>query len=329
MQANDALYALLVRKQRQDEAKRAMDLQQQYPRTFTAGVVPSELQSMQDDLNEDEASGVDAQKRLRTRQDQLASDASFMSPEDTAVRAAQQKDKLAQLMAPAQAQAAGALDVEKEKNRGAAALQKGEQDFTTSLMGGGGAAAPGKGGINSGTPGSYKMSIGPSGKPSFSPVMMPALVTRAHDQLVAARDQTINALHEAERMYPGINQAANGADEDTKGGGWGSFLMGSGPKYGGALDMAGAANDRLKYTVGIPTPFAKLAQEASFGNIEQMAGQLPGVRGLATITPLFREHQSRWGHETPLATVQRLRHMAQIMDQTIGQIEGGVGSEEQ
>ncbi len=59
-----------------------------------------------------------------------------------------------------------------------------------------------------------------------------------------------------------------------------------------------------------------------------MAGQLPGVRGLATIAPLFKEHQARWGKETPLATVQRLRHMAAIMDQTLSTIEGGAGAED-
>ncbi len=157
---------------------------------------------------------------------------------------------------------------------------------------------------------------------------MPALVQRAHNQLTDARDKTLSALQEAERMYPGINDEATKAD--TGGApGWMSFATGIGSqKYGSAVDLAKAANDRLKYTVGVPTPFSRLAQESSFGNIEQMAGQLPGVRGLATITPLFKEHQSRWGKETPLATVQRLRHMAGIMDQTLGTIESGGGNNE-
>ncbi len=180
----------------------------------------------------------------------------------------------------------------------------------------------------------FKPAINANGEVSFAPVQTPALVQRALNQLLDARDKTMTALSEAERMYPGINDEALKADatpahpSGVMSGVKDLFKYATGmgtQKYGSAADQAGAGIERLKYTMGVPTPFAKLAQEASFGNIEQMAGQLPGVRGLATITPLFREHQSRWGHEAPLASVQRLRHMADIMDQTIKTVDTSGG----
>lgn len=182
-------------------------------------------------------------------------------------------------------------------------------------------------GANGGSGGSgFKMSINAAGEPTFAPDAMPALVQRAHSQLLDARQKTQQALAEAERLYPGITAAAQHADQQPQAPGWSDILTGGAGKYGGLSDRAGALNDRAKYTLGFATPFSKLAQEASFGNIEQMAGQLPGVRGLATITPMFKEHQSRWGHETPLATVQRLMHMDGIMGDTLTNIEHGGGS---
>lgn len=266
-----------------------------------------------------------------------AADATAMQLKETNLAKQQEQDQrdyeLKKLLAVPQAQGANAIALEQEKNRGALKLQederKGKESFIQSMIGGSGGhagGAGGAGGLNSGAPGSYKMSINASGNPAFQPVQMPALVQRAHGQLEAARDRTLAALSEAEKLYPGINDSAGSADTGGEPG-WLSTLTGIGaPKYGSAASAASAANSRLKYTLGVPTPFARLAQEASFGNIEQMAGQLPGVRGLATIAPLFKEHQSRWGHETPLATVQRLRHMADIMDQTLQSIEGGAGS---
>jgi hypothetical protein len=212
------------------------------------------------------------------------------------------------------------------------AQNEGTQKLLEAIGGGHGGGRAGGGGLV-GPGGSIKPTINASGGVSFTTTQMPALVQRARNQLMDARDKTLNALAEAEKQYPNINDAAE--QSDTPGGSaigrMVSGLTGIGaPKYGGPVDRANAGIERANYSMGITTPFANLAQEASFGNIEQMAGQLPGVRGLATITPLFKEHQSRWGHETPLATVQRLRHMARMMDETLNTLDtSGAGEPEQ
>lgn len=261
-----------------------------------------------------------------------------LSAPDMQLRGIEQGNKMALAKAPNEVAAAGDLAVQQAKGQDTRELatqqRKSQSDLIKSLTGGGGVAgAPGGARVNgSGGVGQLKMSINAKGEPTFAPNPMPALVSRAYNQLKDARDKTVAALDEAERMYKGINDEALKADATPPGEpgvgnalkGIGSYATGIGAqKYGSAGDQMGAGLERLKYTMGMPTAFSKLAQEASFGNIEQMAGQLPGVRGLATISPMFKEHQSRWGHETPLATVQRLRHMAELMDQTLQGIENG------
>ena len=238
---------------------------------------------------------------------------------------AQLADKIALASAPANAAAAGSLAVEKEKNAGAIALRDRQAQQTKDLM----ESLGGRGGsADAGAPGSFKPAINANGGVSFTQNQMPALVVRAKDQLSDAANKTDMAIAEMERLYPGITASAHQADQGNVSPGWGSFLTGGGPKYGNASDMAGAVNERLKYTLGLSSPYSDLAQASSFGNIEQMAGQLPGVRGLATITPLFKEHQSRWGKEAPLATAQRLLHMRAIMADTLRNIQGGDGAVE-
>lgn len=216
----------------------------------------------------------------------------------------------------------GGLDVETAKNDAAKATLDQKQEQVRRLLQGGGS------GQSQNPPGAeWKPAVNAAGDVSFSQSSMPALVQRAHAQLGDALNKTNSTLAEAERLYPGITQAAGATDQTTTAPGWSDFLLGNAGKYGGAKDMVGAANDRMKYSLGMPTPFANLAQEASFGNLEQMAGQLPGVRGLATITPLFKEHQSRWGKETPLATVQRLMHMKSIMADSLANMEHGGANE--
>lgn len=249
----------------------------------------------------------------------------YFDPQVARQREAEDARKLRALIAPEQVKSEGALALQREKNAGDIAVVNAQQAPGRELMQ--------RGGMQGGGPGanmSFKPSINAKGEVSYtSTPTMPALVQRAFDQLSAAKQQTQNALLQAERMYPGISSASENVDQQTSSQGWLDTLLGRGAPYGGAKDLAGAANERLKYTLGIPTPFANLAQEASFGNIEQMAGQLPGVRGLATITPLFKEHQSRWGYETPLQTVQRLRHMLSIMDETLTGMRSGDFSNDQ
>ncbi len=304
------------RKDLQSEIARNLDFAKADPKNFGTGATPSDLAGLNEDVSADDEAQAADEKRFSDYQ--ALSD--FLSPDQTERRNTEQANKMALATGPADVAAKGNLAVEEAKSKGALDLSKQQNEQTRALLTDVNGEAD-TGGDNIGGPGTFKPAINATGGVSLTQNVLPALVVRARDQLTDARNKTLEALSEAERMYPGINDESGGADAG-KSAGWMDFLTGGGQKYGSAADMAGAANERLKYTMGLPTPFANLAQSASFGNIEQMAGQLPGVRGLATITPLFKEHQSRWGHETPLATVQRLRHMAAIMDDTLNTING-------
>lgn len=272
-------------------------------------------------------------KDLATAHDAAALHASLFDPDQIAARNAENAGKIAVAAAPNQAKAEGDVAVEQMKTAGVLAQQKAKAQATQDLVNAArGGNNPGSGGSagGGGNPGSVRMSgINGAGEPTFTTANpMSALVQRAHNQLADARNETMNALEDAEKRYPGINAAARKADQESSAPSWASFIMGNSGKYGGASDLAGAKNDRLKYTLGVPTPFSNLAQSTSFANIEQMAGQLPGVRGLSTLTPLFKQHQANWGNETPLATIQRLQHMYGIMGDTLGTIETGGASTE-
>lgn len=303
-----------------------------------AGAVPTqgELESPFEQEQAARAQAADEADRARTAEvmKRNAERTAYMSPGATEMRRSQQKDKLAELLAVPQQQGANAIALEGAKTRGALELEQDKRNSTQKLLetlagprAGGSGSAAGLGGPGS----SIKPAINAAGGVSFSVTQMPALVQRARNQLMDARDKTITALDQAERLYSGINDEADKADVDTSKSALGRMFSGvtgiGAQKYGGPGDRAKAGIERANYTLGIPTPFSELAQTASFGNIEQMAGQLPGVRGLATISPMFKEHQSRWGHETPLATVQRLRHMAKLMDETLHTLDTSGASE--
>lgn len=301
---------------------------------FSTGATAGDVNRLQTDINEAPDTGLVAQKAIADVEKQRAAEAAFNSPGATDVRRQQQQDELTKLLAVPKQQGQNAIALEGAKTQGALALEQdkrqGTKNLLESLTGGAGAAGGSGSASHLGGPGSsIKPAINANGGVSFSVTQMPALVQRARNQLMDAHDKTLSALSEAERMYKGINDAATQADVNPSTG-FGSYVTGMGAQpYGSAKDQLGAMTERAKYTLGMPTPFANLAQTASFGNIEQMAGQLPGVRGLATITPLFKEHQSRWGHETPLATVQRLRHMASLMEETLHTLDtSGAGGPE-
>jgi len=228
----------------------------------------------------------------------------------------------------------GAIALEREKANQERSLMQEQARNTRELVSGGGptgsgASSPGAN-TPAGAPGSWRPSINAKGQVSFQQTQMPALVQRAYAQLSDAKAETDSALQEAERLYPGAIKEVQRLSGEQGGGLMGSLkrtfglVTGVGaPEYGGPTDRLAARVDRFNYSQGVASPFSKLAQSASFGNISQMAGQLPGVRGLATITPLFQEHQSRWGHETPLATVQRLLEMRNLMDQALDSMQSG------
>jgi hypothetical protein len=309
-----------LRRKRLEEAQRNRSL---VGPGFSTGATASDVAQLENDINSAPDTGLAAQKQVADVEAEQAKQAAFNTPAATAIRDQQKRDKLAELLAVPQQQGQNAIALQGAKTQGALALERDKRDATQQLLQTlGGSRGGGGGSSNMGGPGStIKPAINAAGGVSFSVTQMPALVQRARNQLMDARDKTMTALDQAERLYSGINDEAEKADVDTSKSALGRMFSGvtgvGAQKYGGPVDRANAGIERANYTLGIPTPFSELAQTASFGNIEQMAGQLPGVRGLATITPLFKEHQSRWGHETPLATVQRLRHMAKIMDETL------------
>jgi hypothetical protein len=256
--------------------------------------------------------GIDQEAAMQNVRDKNAADAENealidQNPDVSAMRDKELQDKIQ--IANAQP---GGLNVENAKIAGAKAQEQTKQDQLMKLL------------QPQGTPQNedrapFKMSINANMEPTFAPNPMPALIQRAHGQLSEAHDQHLEALAEAERLWPGINAAAQQADKgaapgmsDSLGRWLGSATGIGAPKYGGPGDAASLASEMLRYKAHQDTPLSNFVQKASFGNIEQMAGQLPGVRGLATVAGLFKQHQDALGSAnpgTPLANVQRLRHL--------------------
>jgi hypothetical protein len=326
--------ARLKKEQALLEMKRSLELQAGDPTHTFSGATHADVADEENHLAESPDFGTDAMKRTADVQNTSDEMSTYNRPDVTAKRKEDLAGKLALASAPAEVAAKGNLAVENAKTEGALREKAASTEATQKLLEaiGGGSSGSHSGGL-AGPGGTIKPTINASGGVSFTTTAMPALVQRARNQLMDARDKTLQALDEAEKQYPGIFEEATRADEEPAGGSaLGRLFKGvtgiGADKYGGPAARAGAGIERANYTLGIPTPFSKLAQEASFGNIEQMAGQLPGVRGLATITPLFKEHQSRWGHETPTATVQRLKHMAELMNGTLHTLDtSGAGPE--
>lgn len=149
----------------------------------------------------------------------------------------------------------------------------------------------------------------------------PATIQRGLLALQSASGETDRAISELERLYPGITKAAQLADNLKQAPSFMQYLTGHTVPYGDALSQGKITNERLKYALGMPTPLANAIQLASFANLEQMSGQLPGIRGFQQLLPLFKQHQSAIGFETPVQTVQRLMHMKGIMNQTADEMK--------
>lgn len=134
--------------------------------------------------------------------------------------------------------------------------------------------------------------------------------------------QTPPGSNAGPQIPPGTAPAAPGAANAAPTGpkaspSWWSLLSGQGaPPYTSAKDWAEARSERGKYDLGFPTPYAPLAQETSFGNLQQVQAMFPGIRGVQHLLDKFHEHQANWGHETPAATLQRLDGMLGMLDQT-------------
>lgn len=316
------------------EMQRSLEHQAADPLRTFSGATHADIANEQSQLDESPDFGTDAVQRVQDVENENADMAEYNRPDVTAKRRSEYADKLALASAPAAEAAKGNLAVTNAETEGAIKKMGAQNEATQKLleMVSGGSGGGRSGGM-AGPGGSIKPTINANGGVSFTTTPMPALVQRARNQLMDARDKTMNALDEAEKQYPGIFEEATRADNEQGGSALGRLFKGvtgiGAEKYGGPGARADAGVERANYTLGIPTPFSKLAQEASFGNIEQMAGQLPGVRGLATITPMFKEHQSRWGYEAPTASVQRLKHMVELMNETLHTLDtSGAGNPE-
>jgi hypothetical protein len=268
--------------------------------------------------------GIDQDAAMQDVRDKNAADAENdalidQNPDVAAMRDKELQDKIA--VAHAQP---GGVEVENAKISGAAAAEKQQHDALMEMLHPQG-TAPNE------NRDPFKMSINAEGKPTFAPNAMPALIQRAHSQLSEAHEQHLEALAEAERLWPGINAAAQEADQgsapgmtDSLGRWLGSATGIGAPKYGGPGDAASLASELYRYRAHQDTPLSNFVQKSSFGNIEQMAGQLPGVRGLATVAGLFKQHQdalSSANPGTPLANVQRLRHLVDSEESATSEME--------
>jgi hypothetical protein len=173
----------LDRKDRLDELKRNLALQGvvknaagQVTSGFASGATPADVSSLEGDINEDPSMGLAAQKRTADLQNQVASDVRYTSPEATQQRGDVLAEKLGIARAPAEAQGAGALAVEKEKNRGALAMQQDELANTLKLMGRGPASDNGGAqGAQAASP-EFTTDIGANGKASLHQVKTPQQV---------------------------------------------------------------------------------------------------------------------------------------------------------
>lgn len=95
---------------------------------------------------------------------------------------------------------------------------------------------------------------------------------------------------------------------------WMDFITGKGPNsLRAATD---AFSERQKYGM-MSTPMAPAIQNESFGNLEQLQAQFPGVRGFGYLLDKLKEHQSHFGQglQTPQASYDRLGGMDTIFDQ--------------
>lgn len=102
---------------------------------------------------------------------------------------------------------------------------------------------------------------------------------------------------------------------------WSQYMFGGGPRpHNDFMSALGAMSERAKYgglvgNLGAQsTPFAPLIQNESFGNLEQLQAQFPGVRGFSYLLPKLAEHQANFGKgETPDSTYLRLHGMEKIL----------------
>lgn len=239
--SDDVLLDFLRRK-RLDEEKRNLSLR---GKGFSTGATDSDVAGLEGDINAASTTGLDAQKDVENVESQLAGEAAFNSPGATDVRAAKQKDKLAELLAVPQAQGKNAIDLARVNNEGALKLQAGNQDFTREFVGGG---APNEAGGKGFVP-----SVNPSGGVSLRGLPPHKTTTeeqRALDTMgsLASLGPEMLARYEAE--YPGIEKDPS--------------------KYAGLLDVLGGRAKALGYKTGYMT-------DEKSDQLTQLTGYLEAV----------------------------------------------------
>lgn len=145
-------------------------------------------------------------------------------------------------------------------------------------------------------------------------------------------ERTSNFLRPQTPPAPSAQPAPQGASAPvTPGGGgnppqtsqsWGQYVAGGGPRpENDLMSSLKAMAERAKYPF-MSTPLAPMIQNQSFGNLEQLQAQFPGVRGFQYLLPKLAEHQANFGKgETPDASYNRLHEMIGIL----GQVEQELG----
>lgn len=99
------------------------------------------------------------------------------------------------------------------------------------------------------------------------------------------------------------------------------FVMGTGATpYNSLKDFLNAKTERTLYGKAA-TPYSDAVQNISYGNLQQLSGQFPGVRGFGYLLPKLQEHQARPGDETPAATYARLQGMDRLLSQSMGDFD--------
>lgn len=172
-------------------------------RTFGTGATDSDEEGLESDLNDDPDTGLEARAAVDKTNQRLADESAYMSPGATDVRASQQKDALAKLLAVPQAQGQNALELEKLRQQGEMNKENATHDFTRELMGGTAGAPNDVGGQG------YTPSISPSGAVSFRGVPAKKPTTeeqRALDTMGSLSSLGPEMLKKYEAEYPGIDK---------------------------------------------------------------------------------------------------------------------------
>lgn len=215
----DSVMLADLRRKRLEETRRNLAKR---GRGFSTGATPDDALTLEEDLNADPDTGLDAQKQVSNVENRLAGEAAYMSPGATEVRQSKQQDELSKMLAVPSLQGKNAFELEQLKQKGARDLTQQGQDFTRELQSGG------SGELGSGT----TVRVNPKGQASLT--MAPEKLNTEQSRALSTISSLEELVPEYDRMmqknYPGIAQdpAAHSSLSDM-----------FGAKVGGAVYKAG------------------------------------------------------------------------------------------